>query len=144
MEFQVGISAVFCHLSVTDGFGWFGMGNFCKSISLMLVSLKAPYTLIIFLMMLFVTLLSMLTISLTVLIVIWLLIRASDMCQLLQLASKLESDLNDNLVLSRKWLVNFDAKKTLPYWIAAVKVSLLLNLPPRILDSFFCGYLLSL
>lgn len=140
MEFQVGISAVFCHLSVTDGFGWFGMGNFCKSISLMLVSLKAPYTLIIFLMMLFVTLLSMLTISLTVLIVIWLLIRASDMWQLLQLASKLESDLNDNL----KWLVNFNAKKTLPYWIAAVKVSLLLNLPPRILDPFFCGYLLSL
>ena len=97
MKFQVGISALFCHLPVIDGFGLFWMGNFCKGISLMPVSLKAPYTLIIFLVIVFVILLSMLIISLTVRIIIGLLIWAFDLWQLLYLASELESDLRDNL-----------------------------------------------
>ena len=38
--------------------------------------------------------------------------QASDPCQQLELASKLESDLQDTVDWGRKWLVNFNAEKT--------------------------------
>ena len=82
MEFQVKYLALFLLFSVIGGFGWFGMGNLHKNIQLMLQFLKGPflvllisyYTLMTFLMMLSVILLSML----------W---------QQLELASELVSDL---------------------------------------------------
>ena len=74
-EFQVRYWVLLLLFSVTDGFEWFWMGSLHKNIQLMLESLKAPflvlhfcyYTLITFLMMLSVILLSMLMILLSVL-----------------------------------------------------------------------------
>ena len=81
MEFQVRYLALFLLFSVIDDFEWFWMENLHKNIQLMLEFLKAPslvlhfsyYTLMIFVMMLSVILLSMLTILLFVLsvILIW-------------------------------------------------------------------------
>ena len=67
MEFQVRYLALFLLFSVIDGFEWFWMGSLHKNIQLMLEFLNAPflvlhfscYTLMTFLMMLFVILLSM-------------------------------------------------------------------------------------
>ena len=67
MEFQVRYLALFLLFSVIDGFEWFRMESLHKSIQLMLEFLKAPflflhfsyYTLMIFLTMLSVILLSM-------------------------------------------------------------------------------------
>ena len=61
MEFQVRYLALFLLFSVIDGFKWFWMGSLLKNIELML------YTLITFLMMLSVILLSMLMILLSTL-----------------------------------------------------------------------------
>ena len=68
MEFQVVYLALFLLFSVIDGFGWFWMGSLHMNIQLLLEFLKAPflvlhfsyYTLMTFLMMLSVILLSML------------------------------------------------------------------------------------
>ena len=67
MEFQVRYLALFLLFSVTDDFEWFWMESLHKNIQLMLEFLNAPflvlhfscYTLMTFLMMLFVILLSM-------------------------------------------------------------------------------------
>ena len=75
MEFQVRYLALFLLFSVIDGFGSFRMGNLHKNIHLMLVFLKglflvlhfSYYTLMTFLMMLFVILPSMLMILLSTL-----------------------------------------------------------------------------
>ena len=78
MEFQVRYLALLLIVSVTDGFKWFWMGSLHKNIQLMLEFLKAPflvlhfsyYTLMTFLVMLSVILLSMLMIRLSILSVI--------------------------------------------------------------------------
>ena len=70
MEFQVRCLALFLLFPVIDSFKWFWMGSLHKNIQLMLEFLKAPYlvlhfsyyTLLSFLMMLSVILLSMLMI----------------------------------------------------------------------------------
>ena len=67
MEFQVRYLGLFLLFSVIDGFEWLWMGSLHKNIQLMLEFLNAPflvlhfscYTLMTFLMMLFVILLSM-------------------------------------------------------------------------------------
>ena len=109
MEFQVRYLALFLLFSVIGGFGSFWMGNLHKNIQLMLVLLKglfwflhfSYYTLMTFLMMLSVILLSMPMILLSTLNVIRHLIRL----------------LNWNLICKtldwdRKWLVDFNAGKT--------------------------------
>ena len=81
----------------------------------MLEFLKAPfvvlhfscYTLMIFLMMFSVILLSMLMILLCSRCD-----RASDLWHQLELASELESDLRDTVDWGKKWLVDFNAGKT--------------------------------
>ena len=73
MEFQARYLALLLLFSVIGGFGWFWMGNLHKNIQLMLEFLKCPfvvlhfsyYTLMTFLMMLAVILLSMLMILLS-------------------------------------------------------------------------------
>ena len=78
MKFQVEYLALFLFFSVIDSFDWFWMESLHKNIQLMLEFLKAPflvphfsyYTLINFLMMLSVILLSMLMILLSILSVI--------------------------------------------------------------------------
>ena len=70
MKFQVTCLAFFCLFSVKDGFGWFWMGSLYNNIQLMLEFFKDPllvlhfscHTLMTFLMMLCVILLSMLMI----------------------------------------------------------------------------------
>ena len=92
-EFQVRYLALFPLISVTDAFEWFWMGSLHKNIQLMLEFLKGPflvlhfsyYTLMTFLMMLSVILLSMLMILFSTLSVIR---------QQLELASELEFDLS--------------------------------------------------
>ena len=75
MEFQVRYLALFLLFLVIDGFKWFWMGSLHKNIQLMLEFLSGPflvlhfsyYTLITFLMMLSVILLSKLLIVLSIL-----------------------------------------------------------------------------
>ena len=94
------------------------MGSLHKNIQLMLEFLKAPflvlhfsyYTLMTFLMMLSVMLLSIA--DDTSLYSKW--DQASDLSEELKLASELESDLES--VWNRKWLVDFDAGKTQLVW----------------------------
>ena len=95
MEFQVRCLILFLLFSVIDGFKWFSIESLHKSIQLMLGFLRAPflvlhffyYTLMTFLTMLSVILLSMLTIILSKCE------QASDLWQQLELVSELESDL---------------------------------------------------
>ena len=90
------------------------MGSLHKNIQLMLVFLMAPflvlhfsyYRLMTFLMMLSVILLSMLMILLYIQYD-----QAFDLWQQLELASELESDLQDTVNWNRKWLVDFNAGK---------------------------------
>ena len=116
MEFRVRYLALFLLFSVIDYFEWFWIESLRKNIQFMRGFLKAPflvlhfcyYTLIIFLMMLSVTLLSMLMILLSILKCD----QASDLWQQLELASELESDLRDAVDWGKKWLVDFSAGKT--------------------------------
>ena len=110
VKFQVKFLELFLLFSVTEGFEWFWMENLHKNnFQLMLVFLKAPllvphfsyYTLMTFLVMLSVILLSMLMIRLSVLSVIRYLICCSNLNWLLNL----------NLIYE-KWLVNFNTGKT--------------------------------
>ena len=114
MEFQVRYLALFLLFSVIDNFKWFWIESLHKNIQLMWQFLKAPflvlhfscYTLMIFLTMLSVILLSMLMILLSK--YNW----ACDLWQQLQLASELESDLQDTVDWGKKWLVDFNVEKT--------------------------------
>ena len=91
------------------------MESLHNNIQLMLEFLKPPflvlhfsyYTLMIFLMMLSVILLSMLMILLYSKCD-----QVSDLWQQLELASELESDLRDTVDWTKKWLVEFSAGKT--------------------------------
>ena len=90
------------------------MGSPHKNLQLMLEFLKAPFlvlhfshnTLVTFLMMLSVILQSILMILPSVIS------QASDVWQQLELASELESDLQDTVDWGRNWLVYFTAGKT--------------------------------
>ena len=118
MEFQVRYLALFLLFSVIGSFGLSWMGNLHKNIQLMLVFLKglflvlhfSYYTLMTFLMMLSVIVLSVLMILLSTLYSEC--DQASDLWQQRELASQLESDLRDTVDWVRKWLVDFNAGKT--------------------------------
>ena len=100
-EFQVRYFALFLLFSVIDGFEWFWMESLHKNIQLMLEFLKAPflvlhfsyYTLMTFLMMLSVILLSMLMILLSIL----------SMNRHLICCSNLKWLLNLNLICKTLW-----------------------------------------
>ena len=121
MVFQVRYLALFLLFSVIGSFGSFWMRNVHKNIQLILQLLKGPflvlhfsyYTLMTFLIMLSVILLSMRMrmIILPTLNVIRHLICA-DLWQQLELASELEPDLRDTVDWGRKWHVDFNAGKT--------------------------------
>ena len=98
---------------VIDSYKWFWMGSLHKNIQLML-EFKAPfldlhfswYTLMTFLTILSVILLSILMMLLSKCD------QAFDLWQQLELASDLESDLWDTVDWDKKWLVDFNAGKT--------------------------------
>ena len=113
MEFHVRYLALFLLFSVIDDFEWFWIAILHRNIQLMLEFLMAPflvlnfsfYTLTTFLMMLSVILLSMLILR-SISRVIRDLICGNN------LASELQSDLQDTVDWGKKWLVDFIAGKT--------------------------------
>ena len=115
MEIQVRYLVSFLLFSVIDSFKWFWMGSIHKNIQLMLEFLSVPflvlhfscYTLMTFLMMISVILLSML-----MMLLYSKCDQASDLWQQLELASELESDLKDTADWGKKWLLDFNAGKT--------------------------------
>ena len=116
VEFQVRYFTLFLLFSVTGSFEWFWIGSLHKNIQLMLEFLKAPflvlhffcYTLMTFLMILSVLVLSMLMITTFYSNCD----KASDLQQQLELASELQSDLRDTVDWGMKSLVDFNAGKT--------------------------------
>ena len=102
MEFQVRYLALFLDFSVIDGFKWFWMESLHKNIQLMLEFLKALFLVLHFsyyTLMTFLTLYSKCD-------------QTSDLWQQLELASELESDVQDTVDWGKKWLVDFSAEKT--------------------------------
>ena len=105
------------------------MGRPSKSFQLMLEFLKAPflvlhfsyYTLLTFLVMLSVILLSMRMILLSTLKCD----QVSDLQQL-QLVSELESDLRDTVDWGRKWLVDFNSEKLNWFHLASLIILVLI------------------
>ena len=105
IKLQIRYLVLFCLFSVIHNFGWFWIGTLHKNIQLILKFLKAPflvlhffyYTLMTLLMMLSVILLSRLMILLSNLCH-----QASDLWQQVELASGLESDLQDTVEWGRE------------------------------------------
>ena len=114
MGSQVRYLALFLLFSVIDGCEWLWIENLHKNIQLTLEFLKASflvlhfsyYTLMTFLTMLPVILLSML------MILSFKCDQASDLWQQLGLPSELESDLQDIVDWGKKWLFDFNVGKT--------------------------------
>ena len=168
MEFQVRYLALFLLFLVIDGFKWFWMGSLHKNIQLMLEFLSGPflvlhfsyYTLIIFLMMLSVILLSKLLIVLSILSAIRHLISGNNQKWLLNL-NLIYKTLRTGAVIGL--LISMQEKlyqfclaglivgvievrmdgleksslkmlSSLLNWIGPLTLSLLLKLPPRKLD----------
>ena len=115
MEFHVRCFAFFLLSSVIDSFKWFRIVNLHKNIQLMLEFLKAPFLVLLFLLYIN---------DLPDNVICDIAVNAdnttlyskcdhtSDLWQQLELASKLESDLQDTVDWSWKWLVDFNAGKT--------------------------------
>ena len=114
LEYQVRYLALFLLFSVIDSLERFWIESLHKNIQLRMEILKAPflvlhlsvYTLMVFLMMLSVVLISML------IIVNQKCDEASDLWKQLEQASEVESDLQDTVNWGKKWLVDFNAGKT--------------------------------
>ena len=114
MKFQVRYLALHALFLVVDCFEWFWMGRLHKNIQLMLTFLKAPFLVLHFFYYTLMTFL-MLTVILLSMMMIQLYSKcdqASDLWQELELASELESDLQDTVNWGKKWLVDFSAGKT--------------------------------
>ena len=115
-DFQVRYLALLHLFLVIDDFEWLWMGSLHKNIQLIMVLLKVPFlvlhfsynTLMTFLMMLPVILLSMLMILFSNLQCH----QASDLLQQLESASEIESNLRDTVDWGRKWLVDFNTWET--------------------------------
>ena len=113
MEFQVRYLALFLHFSVTDGFEWFWMGILHKNMQLMLDFLKAPF----FSPTLFLLYINDfpddvifdIAISADDTTLCSKCDQSSDLTQQLELASELESDLQDTVDWGSNWLVDFNA-----------------------------------
>ena len=118
MEFQVRYLALFCLFTLIDSFKWFRMGSSHKNIQLMLEFLMAPFLVPHFYhnrLMTYLTYLIMLSVILPSILMILLCSKcnqASDVWQQLELASELESDLQNIVDWGRRWLVDFSAGKT--------------------------------
>ena len=109
IEFQVRYLTLFLLFTVIDDFEWFLMRCLHKNIQLMLELLWASFLVLQFSYSTLITFLMMLSDNATLCSKCD---QASDLCQQLELASELESDLQDTVDWSKKWLVDFNAGKT--------------------------------
>ena len=104
VEFQVRYLALFLLFSVIGSFEWFWMESLHKNIQVMLEFLKAPFLVLHFSYYTLMTFPDDVIYSKCD--------QASDLWQQLELASELESDLQDIVDWGKKWLVDFNAGET--------------------------------
>ena len=110
-EFWISYLALFLLFSVINGFKWFWMRSLHKNIELMLEFLMGPFLVLHFSYYLLMTFLMMLNVILLYVddtILYSKCDQASDLWQRLEseLASELESDLQDTVSWDEKWMVN--------------------------------------
>ena len=115
MEFHVRCFVFFLLSSVIDSFTCFRMGSLHKNIQLMLEILKAPF--LVLHLLLYINdfpdnVICDITVNADNTTLYSKCDLISDLWQQLKLASKLESDLQDTVDWSKKWLVDFNAGKT--------------------------------
>ena len=113
LEYQFRYLALFLLFSVIDNFRWFSVGSLHKNFQLMLEFFKASFLLLYFsyyTLMTFLMMLSIMSADDTTLYIKC--DQASDLWQQLELASKLQSDLQGTVDWCRKWLFDFSAGKT--------------------------------
>ena len=171
MEFQARYLALFLLFTVVDGFRWFWMGSLHKNSQLMLAFLKAPFLVLHFsyyTLMTFLMVLSVLLVSILVILGIWSVARTRIGFWTWIWSSKhywlrqFESSLLISMLEKLKWfrltglitLVLFMWKWTsllvkknhlsrwwgwlsLLNWIGAFTLSLLLKLPPTNMEPWF-------
>ena len=114
MEFQVRYLALFRLFLVIESFGLFWMVNLQKNIQLMLEFPKDPFLAIHFsyyALMTFLIVLSVIMLSVNDTTLYSKCDQSSDLWQQLELASELESDLQDTVDVCRTWHVDFSAEK---------------------------------
>ena len=116
MEFQFKYLALFCLFSVIDNFTWFWTGSLHKNVQLMLEFFKAPFLVLHYFYYTLMTLLMLSAILLTILDKDTTLYskceQSSDFWEQHELASELESDLQDTVDWCRKWFADLNAGKT--------------------------------
>ena len=100
MEFQVRYLALFFPFLVIDSFKWFWMGSFQKNTQLILELLKGPFLVLHFSYYRLITylMLSVILLSILVTLLSTLSVIRHHLWQQLELASELESDLQDTVV----------------------------------------------
>ena len=115
MEFQVGYLALFFLFSVIDSSEWFWIESLHKNNQLMLEFHKGPFLVLHFFCCILRTFLMMLSVKLLYMLMILLSYckcdLASEVWQQLELASELESDLQETVDWGKKWLVDCNAGK---------------------------------
>ena len=112
---QVRYLPLFLLFSVIDVFKWFSIGSLRKNIQLKLEFLKGPFLVLHFFYSILITFLMVLSVILLSILMILLYSncdQVSDLLQHLELASELESGLQDTMDWGRKWLVDFNSGKT--------------------------------
>ena len=112
MEFQVKYLVLFFLFSVTGGLEWFWMGILHKNTQLMLEFLKALFLVLLYFNDLPGDVICDIVIYVDDTTLYSKCDQASDLWQKLELASELESDLQETVDWGRKWLVDFSAAKT--------------------------------
>ena len=98
MEFQVRYLALFPLFSAIDGFEWFWMASLHENIQLILEFLKAPFLVLqlsYYTLMTFLTMFSVILLSTLMILLSSKFDQASDLWQQVDFASELESDIRD-------------------------------------------------
>ena len=114
MEFQVGYLALLRLSSVIDSFRWFWMGSLHKSIQSKLELLKASFLVLLQYINDLPDVICKIVIYADDTTVPYMCHQPSDLWQQLELTLELESDLQDTVDVGRKWLFDFNARKTQP------------------------------
>ena len=114
MEFQVGYLALLRLSSVIDSFRWFWMGSLHKSIQSKLELLEASFLVLLRYINDLPDVICKIVIYADDTTVPYMCHQPSDLWLQLELTFELESDLQDTVDVGRKWLFDFNARKTQP------------------------------